>query len=287
MRVLVTGATGFVGRHVVPALLARNHDVVAVARNCIRAQAMPWYSKVEFVSCDIHDPDVDLVKTLGIPDILVHLAWPGLPNYKGNFHLEVNYPADHRFITKMVLGGVRHVLITGTCLEYGMQTGALSEETLPMPITPYGIAKDELRRGLEDFQTKQPFILQWVRLFYIYGHGQNPNSLLSQLDRAIDNKEETFNMTQGEQLRDYLPVEDVARCLTLLCERPECLGIINCCSGKPISVRSLAEERIGQRGAKTKINFGFYPYPDYEPMEFWGDRRRLDSFLAENVKEGK
>ncbi len=280
MKILVTGATGFVGRHVVMELLARRHNVVAVARNLARAQEMPWYKKTKFVACDIHNLKDDLMKIFGAPDILVHLAWHGVSDCKGKFHLEENYPADYRFITGMVSGGIKHVLITGTCSEYGMQRGALSEETAPMPTTPYGIAKDTLRRDLEEFQAKQPFTLQWVRLFYMYGQGQNPKSLLPQLDYAIDHKEGTFNMSAGQQLRDYLPVEDVARFLALLCEHPEYSGIINCCSGKPISVRHLVEQKIAQRGANIKLNLGYYPYRDYEPMEFWGDNTKFQGILT-------
>ena len=275
MRILVTGATGFVGQHVVSKLIAHHHDVVAVARNLNRAKKMPWFDEVKFIACDLHVLKLDPSKTFGIPDALVHLAWPGLPNYKDKFHLEENLPADCDFLKSMILAGTKHVLVTGTCLEYGMQEGALSEEAEPMPTTPYGIAKDQLREFLEELQAQHPFILQWARLFYMYGPGQNKNSLLAQLDHAIDNHDEVFNMSGGEQQRDYLPVEDVAHNITLLLEHPECSGIINCCSGKPITVRQLVEERIAKSGAKIKLNLGKYPYPDYEPMSFWGDNTKL------------
>ncbi len=281
MKILVTGATGFVGRHVVSELLIKGHNVVAVARNLDKAKGMPWYEKVTFIPCDIHDPSLDPGKTFGVPDAIVHLAWPGLPNYKDLFHFEKNLFADYRFLKNMLTAGVKHVLVMGTCLEYGMQNGALSEETIPMPTTPYGLAKDTLRKFLQALQVKHPFTLQWVRLFYMYGPGQNPNSLLAQLDRAIDNKETIFNMSGGEQMRDYLPIEDVARNLVLLLEHPDCSGIINCCSGNPISVRQLVEQRIAERRANIKLNFGYYPYPDYEPMAFWGDRHRLDAILEQ------
>ncbi|MDD3573912.1 MAG: NAD-dependent epimerase/dehydratase family protein [Methanospirillum sp.] len=116
-------------------------------------------------------------------------------------------PADYRFIRNMVLSGVRRVLVTGTCFEYGLQNGCLSEEMLTAPVTPYGFAKDVLRKSLVMLQEIHPFTLQWVRLFYLYGPGQNPKSLLSQLDAAIDRGDLVFRMSGGEQLRDYLPVE--------------------------------------------------------------------------------
>ncbi len=281
MKILVTGATGFVGQYVITELLAHDHDVVAVARNLRHAMEMPWYDQVRFITCDLHDPALDPVATLGVPDAMIHLAWPGLPHYKELFHFEQNLPMDYRFIKNMVSGGLRQVLVTGTCFEYGMQYGALTANTPTSPNTPYGLAKDTLRRFLQELQVKQPFILQWVRLFYLYGSGQNPNSLLAQLDREIDAGSETFKMSGGEQLRDYLPVTQAARYLAILVEQSNHVGIINCCSGKPVSVRGLVERRIAERGASIRLNLGHYPYPDYEPMAFWGSAQQFDQFFHE------
>jgi nucleoside-diphosphate-sugar epimerase len=279
MKVLITGAAGFVGRHVVPELLKRRHDVIAVDCDLEKAKGMQWYKKVTFHSNDIFDQKLDHIEEFGMPDVMIHLAWPGLPNYKDLFHFEKNLPNDYNFIKKMVMAGVRHVLVTGTCFEYGIQNGQLSEETITMPSTPYGLAKDTLRKFLQELQKTYQFRLQWVRLFYMYGVGQNPKSLLAQLDHAIDNKEISINMSGGEQLRDYMSIEEVAHNLVSLIEHPECSGIINCCSGKPISVRNLVEKRIAERGANINLNLGYYPYPDYEPMAFWGSNDKMKSII--------
>jgi nucleoside-diphosphate-sugar epimerase len=217
----------------------------------------------------------------GTPDVLVHLAWPGLQNYKDLFHFENNLPADYRFIKSMVTAGMSHVLVTGTCFEYGVRSGSLREDMPTLPTTPYGLAKDTLRKFLESLQKKHAFVMQWVRLFYLYGPGQNPNSLIAQLDRAIDNSDPVFQMSGGEQLRDYLPVQGAAKRIVFLVEHSHCRGIINCCSGRPISVRSLVEKRLRERNAELKLDLGHYPYPDYEPMAFWGDSRKLDSCMGE------
>jgi len=277
MKVLITGAAGFVGQHVVPELLKRKHDVIAVDCNREKAKEMAWYKKVTFHSKDIFDQKLDHIDEFGMPDAIIHLAWQGLPNYKELFHFEKNLPNDYNFIKKMVMAGVKQVLVTGTCFEYGMQNGQLSEETITMPSTPYGLAKDVLRKFLQELQRSHQFTLQWVRLFYMYGAGQNPNSLLATLDKAIDNGEKIFNMSGGEQLRDYMSIDEVACHLVSLIEHPECSGIINCCSGKPISVRSLVEKRIAESGVNIKLNLGYYPYPDYEPFAFWGSRDKLNS----------
>lgn len=280
MKVLVTGATGFVGRHLVAALLARGCTVRAVARNAETAASLPWINAVEFIKADIHGADLDIGALTNGIDALAHLAWPGLPNYQALFHFEHNLMADYRFIKGAVEAGVPQVLVTGTCFEYGMQSGPLNEHTAPQPGNPYGLAKNTLRLFLENLQRVQPFTLQWARLFYLHGAGQNPNSLLAALDRAIDAGDQCFNMSGGEQLRDYLAIETAAGYLAAIMQQRDFDGVINCASGQPVSVRALVEQRVRERGASIDLNLGHYPYPTHEPMAFWGVADRLQQLLG-------
>lgn len=277
MRVMVTGATGFVGQHVVNELLARGHVVVAIARDIKRAREMPWFDRVEFIQCDLHEGFKPLLQPECLPNAIVHLAWPGLPNYRDFFHISKNLPADLAFLEAAVNSGVPHLLVAGTCLEYGMQYGPLTEELETSPTTPYGFAKDALRKALQLLQKERPFTLQWMRLFYMYGEGQNKNSLLAQLDRAIDEGQPVFNMSMGDQLRDYLPIQDVAKNFAIVLENPHCQGVINCCSGLPVSVFDLVQQRCREKASDIRINRGYYPYPDYEPMAFWGIGAKLST----------
>lgn len=212
----------------------------------------------------------------------MHLAWPGLPNYDALFHYEQTLPADYRFLKSLVKGGVGHLLVTGTCFEYGMQSGALAEDLPTAPANPYALAKDTLRKQLQSLQQQHAFTLQWARLFYMYGEGQSPNSLVAQLDRAIDGGEAEFNMSGGEQLRDYLPVDEVASRTVTLVEHPGCDGVVNICSGVPISVRRLVERHLANRGANIRLNLGHYPYSNEESMAFWGDGSRLAAILQKS-----
>jgi dTDP-6-deoxy-L-talose 4-dehydrogenase (NAD+) len=280
VNVLVTGATGFVGRHLVAALLDRGCKVRAVARDAGKAAGMPWINAVEFVSADVHAADLDIrALTEGI-DALAHLAWPGLPSYQALFHFEHNLMADYRFIKGVVEAGVGQVLVTGTCFEYGLQSGPLSEQTAAQPGNPYGLAKNTLRLFLQELQRVQPFTLQWARLFYLHGEGQNPNSLLAALDRAIDAGDDSFNMSAGEQLRDYLAIKTAAGYLAAILQQSRFDGVINCSSGQPVSVRALVEQRLHERGASIRVNLGHYPYPTHEPMAFWGVADRLQQLLG-------
>ena len=145
------------------------------------------------------------------------------------------------------------------------------------PTTSYGLAKDCLHRFLRILQYSFPFQLTWARLFYTYGPGQNPRSLIAQLDAAIDRGESTFPMSGGEQLRDYLPISKIACHLATLAENQTFDGTVNVCSGNPISVRRLVEQHCAARNAAITLNLGHYPYPDYEPLAIWGDNSLLQS----------
>jgi dTDP-6-deoxy-L-talose 4-dehydrogenase (NAD+) len=277
MRVIVTGATGFIGRHVVNALVLRGHSITAVARNSERAQSLGWPRSVRFVSCDLHQADLSVKDLLGPADAVIHLAWPGLPNYRALYHFEQTLFADYRFLKSLISEGYSHLLVAGTCFEYGLQSGCLHEEMEARPATPYGLAKDTLRRFLEMLRREHPFTFQWARLFYSYGTGQNPGSLFAQLDRALEQGDKEFLMSGGEQLRDYMPVERVAADLVRLVEHPECNGILNVCSGSPVAVRALVEKFVGAKGKEIRLRLGHYPYPEYEPMAFWGARSKWQS----------
>jgi len=166
---------------------------------------------------------------------------------------------------------VSQVLVAGTCLEYGFQNGPIPSTAETFPNNSYALAKDTLRKQLELLSREYPFRFQWARLFYIYGKDQNPKSLLSQLDNAINNGETKFNMSGGEQLRDYLPIETAVQQIYDLYISGGS-GTYNICSGNPVSIRHLVENYIRKRGASIQLNLRYAPYLDYEPMAFWGIR---------------
>jgi dTDP-6-deoxy-L-talose 4-dehydrogenase (NAD+) len=278
MTVAVTGAPGFIGRHVVTEL---KHQGVAPTLVCRPGSELPApFAGAPVVWMDLADPPADAFDQLGRPETVIHLAWGGLPQYRSSHHLDRELPAQLAFLGSLVRAGLDGLTVTGTCFEYGMQSGALAETTPTAPVTTYGQAKDRLRQGLEALQQSHRFRLTWVRLFYLYGEGQAPGSLLPQLEAAIARGDATFNMSGGEQLRDYLPVDEAARAVVALARNGRDNGVVNVCAGSPISVRELAERVVARHRSPIRLNLGYFPYLDYEPMAYWGDRGKLDDILG-------
>jgi nucleoside-diphosphate-sugar epimerase len=277
MRVAVTGAKGFIGRHVLSELARHAVEVVAFDKNVLVDEEEPLNPNI--VHLDIGKFSPHTYEWMGRPDVLIHLAWGGLPHYRSLHHFEQELPHHYRFLSHLVRDGLPGLVATGTCFEYGMQSGELIESMDTRPDNPYGMAKDVLRRQLEHLREKHPFSFSWARLFYLYGEGQAESSLLPQLKLAVKQGRDTFNMSGGEQLRDYLPVSDIAANLVRLAINKADIGVVNICSGKPISIRRLVESWIEDNGWSIGLNLGHYPYPDYEPFAFWGNRGKLDDFI--------
>jgi len=280
-KILVTGATGFIGNYVVSKLLDRGFLVIASSGNEERARQANWFFRTVFVPFNFKsfESAIDYFDFFHRPDLMIHLAWEGLPNYRSSFHIEENLPRHKDLLGNLVKNGLPDLTVTGTCLEYGMQGGLLTEDMPAFPSNPYAIAKDELRKFLETLQQENAFSFKWVRLFYVYGNGQNPNSLVSQLEKAIAEGDKVFNMSGGEQVRDYLPVEKVAEYVVAIALQDKVNGIINCCSGEPVSVKEFVKQYLSKINKDISLNLGHYPYTDYEPMQFWGDNSKLKSIL--------
>jgi nucleoside-diphosphate-sugar epimerase len=153
------------------------------------------------------------------------------------------------------------------------------KQPLTNPSNPYAIAKDTLCKMLQTISLSNTINLKWLRLFYMYGKGQAPTSLFSQLETAIARNDNTFNMSGGEQTRDFLPVEKVVEIIVQLTFLNTNAGVVNCCSGKPQKVKDFVTQIINERSSSIKLNLGYYPYTSYEPMCFWGDTTKLNTLL--------
>ena len=267
--ILVTGATGFIGQNIVPLLVELGYKPCLITKSIKRCAELFINLPIEIIEWDINNGPLKHNSLKTIPDTLLHLAWQDLPNYESLHHIEENFIRNYAFIKGCVELGTSSIIVTGTCLEYGMKSGCLEVNDDCTPITSYGLSKHLLHNSLLLLKSKMDFSLAWARLFYLTGEGQSANSIIPRLDRAIDKNEYEFKVSGGEQLRDYTNVNQVAQDLsTLVVQNSN--GIFNICSGKPISIRKLLEDRIKERRSSIVLNLGYYPYNEYEPFAFWG-----------------
>lgn len=277
MKVAVTGAAGFIGQHVVAEIRKYSAEIEIVAIS--RGDVSQRIKGVSFINLDLSEANAKTFEKLGKPDLLIHLAWGGLSDFNTRKHFEQELPLHYHFLQQLVNSGLKSVFVAGTCFEYGLYSGSLGEDLKTSANTCYGFAKDVLRCQLEFLQKKVEFSLIWGRLFYLYGQGQVKNALQPQLLKAIQKGDKFFNMSGGEQLRDYLNVEVAVKYIVTLALHENDIGIINICSGTPISIRKQVENWIDEQQASIQLNLGYYPYPDYESMAFWGDKTKLNFYL--------
>ena len=275
-RIAVTGATGFLGRHVRAALSNADIELVVHARTPGPDEKASG-GRTFF---DLAAAARDGFSRLGCPDVVIHLAWGGLPNYLSPRHLDVELPAQQRFLHGLVASGLKRLVVTGTCFEYGMQSGRLHEDMPPQPSNPYGVAKNSLHQTLETLSARTPFDLRWLRLFYLYGRGQAATSLYAQFQAAVARGDKAFDMSPGDQQRDFMRVEDAAAAIAAIALALEAPGLLNVCSGVPVTVRSLVERWRTEMAADIELNPGVLGYPTYEPFAFWGDNSRLAALMG-------
>jgi Nucleoside-diphosphate-sugar epimerases len=285
MRVAVSGASGFIGQYVLQELQSRGLNVIALTHSAARRP--PPSEASRWIVMDIANPPSNPFEAMGSPDALIHLAWGGLPNYQSSHHLEVELPAQLAFLTSCVRNGLKRLVVAGTCYEYGLASGELAEDAPTQPCTQYGLAKNMLREALFGLRVQYDLDLAWLRLFYLYGDGQSEKSLYRMLRTAIDRGAKTFDMSGGEQLRDFLPAHEAARLIVEIAQRENVSGIFNVCSGKPIAVRELVQSWIEASGAKITMNLGQLPYSPSEPMAFWGAREKLNIIVDGTTKPNK
>ncbi len=275
--VAVTASEGFIGRHVVSRLLAEPD--IQVIRVVSPGSRPPKGAGFLAASLDVLDPNGAGSALPENVDVLLHLAWSGLTDFRSEVHLG-QLAAHERLIRGWLETGVRRVVGVGTCLEYGLVEGELSESLPPAPVIAYAEAKAELSVRLEELAERCGATWAWARIFYPYGEGQHPRSLWTSLHAAIDRGDPSFPMSGGEQVRDYQPVDTVGSELAELALAESASGPVNICSGRPVVLKDLVASWIEASGSSIRPELGAYPYADYEPMSFWGSRQRLERILG-------
>jgi len=213
------------------------------------------------------------------PKTVILLSWPGLPNYNESFHISRNLPLFSKLIEKLINSGCQNIIGAGTCYEYGLQNGALKETDTVNPINSYAKAKDSLMRKMQLICTSNSVRWVWARIFYPYGIEQNKNSLYPSLINSINKNKLYFDITSGNQLRDFISSDQVAKNLLYLSSSSEAKGIFNCGSGDPLSIFDFVQRIIKEKKSSIQIRRGKFPERKDEPKSFWADMKKFNTLI--------
>ncbi len=271
-KVLVTGASGFIGRHTLIDLLSKYDEVHGVNND----RSLSEYKNVHWHQVDLLDGTIrgKLIKNIR-PTHLLHLAWYAEPGKYAQSLLNIDWlKASIDLIKEFTEAGGERVVCAGTCFEYDFSYGFCSEFDTPKnPETIYGVCKNSLQEILRHYSEKSGLSSSWGRIFYLYGPYEYPGRLVSSVIISLL-KGETAPCSEGNQKKDFLHVEDVARAFVSLLES-SIQGPVNIGSGNPISVKDLVLQ-IGEIiGRGNLIRLGARPTPESEPPMILADDRRL------------
>jgi nucleoside-diphosphate-sugar epimerase len=270
-RVLVTGAAGFIGGRCLPILVSNDFEVHAVD---ISTPKMPdglyWHQ------VDLLDPrqTYELLASIQ-PTHLLHLAWYAKPGDYWNSTENVRWvEGSLHLLRAFQQSGGKRVVMAGTCAEYDWGEGYCSEYTTSLnPSTLYGTCKNALQHIVKDFSQVTELSSAWGRLFFLYGPYENPNRLVSSI--IIDLlRHKKAPCSHGEQLRDFLHVEDVASAFVALL-MSDVIGPVNIASGLPIAIKDVIFLIADTLGERKLIGLGEIPVNDKEPQALFADTKRL------------
>lgn len=273
MKILVTGANGYLGQGIVKEILDSDHDVIATdfAVDHVDERA----EKIAGNMFEVERP----YEFFGKPDVLLHLAWrDGFVHYS-NAHID-DLPKHFAFIKQMAEEGVKQIAVMGSMHEIGFFEGSVNENTPCHPTTPYGIGKNALRDLTEMVCKQKDIIFQWLRGYYIVGNSKYGNSIFSKITAAVEEGKTEFPFTLGQNQYDFIDYADFCTQVAAVACQQEEQGIINICSGRPEKLADRVERFIKENNYNIKLQYGAFPDRPYDSKAIWGDDKKIQRILS-------
>lgn len=273
MKILVTGANGYLGTGVVKQLCDDGLEVIAACHS--RTDVID--ERAEIKQCDIFSIE-DPFTYFGKPDVLLHMAWRNGFVHNDPSHID-DLPKHYSFIKKMVDGGCKHVAVMGTMHEVGFFEGSIKEDTPTHPESLYGISKDALRNTTKLLCKNSGAIYQWLRGYYIVGNFEYGSSIFSKITAAEMKGQEFFPFTMGINQWDFIDYDEFCKQVAAAVVQDEVNGVINICYGRPEKLADRVEKFIKENGYKIKLDYGKFPDRPYDSKAVWGDDTKIKQIM--------
>jgi nucleoside-diphosphate-sugar epimerase len=284
-KILVTGANGYVGKHVVDALsdlISGAQEIIAVdlASNNINGKVM--FQKINVLE-EAHNPE--LFSQLGHPDICIHLAWQDGFNHSADSHI-ANLKKHYDFLRNITDAGCRNVAVMGTMHEIGYYEGSVNDLTPCNPLSSYGIAKNALRQ-LMTIHCQGKANLKWLRAFYITGDDFNSKSIFSKILQFEAEGKTTFPFTDGKNKYDFIDVKELGMQIAYASLQSEVNGIINVCSGKSVTLKDKVEQFLFENNLKIRPEYGVFQARKYDSPEIFGDATKIVEIIQKRLSANR
>jgi nucleoside-diphosphate-sugar epimerase len=272
--VFVTGGTGFIGARVIAALESRGLEVATLARPDSRGRERLAGGRAQIVSGDLaHAPA--LVRQLR-PRTLIHLAWNTEPGRYLTSPENLDLVGQSLLLARAAAeSGCQRFVGVGTCFEYAVRNAPLTEDDELAPFTLYAEAKLATARVVEAYARLASMGFAWARIFYPYGPGEAPERLVPAVILALL-RGDRARTSPGEQVRDYLHVDDVGEAIAAVALSP-LEGAVNIGSGIAVTVRELVITIAELCDARERLDLGALPYREGDPMHVRAAVARLGS----------